>query len=1149
MSSFTSTELTISREDLDTSKININSNSNHLIIENNSPDVTISKCDPPTSVTMKTQVLPLVYIQNNSKTSFSSVNKSNSNVIVNNFQLATVDHNGSKSSSNVTTSLSLTTNPNVIFTTNRQTPLVIHKPQGNMVPLVPVTVSGGTKIAGVFTMLKPSNKLNETNTILNNNNVNTFIQSQNQQQKFLFAPMPKLTTNRLATTTTSTVQPKLAILPMPVPISEPVVTQPKVYNNFKISDGQIQVEPSMVMCNSENSVDGDSNSEEKLVCDEVIDLDSPEKNDLTNKTYELSITEDSVGSQSEIRTSVILNKLPTKFPKHGVSILKKNYNYLDRKTDKTSNLLVSNNNAGLISDNKETNIDCEVDNSVVISIPAPQKPQEKERRRKSTLTCIKGYDEMEVTSTDGYGNEIISKQSSIEITKEESKKNLTSEVEIELIKEKPFLKLEDCDLQKVLTWDDGIGTLPGSEIKFILNEFNLIEYITESEYKAIIDKRMAKAKEKMKTDYHQEEMRCLECGCYGLSSDFINPKFCSYDCRDNYQNKLMKKEKADRFKKKKKKTKTETDIIKLEDESEEDSMDNNVSQDKFMSYPWACKKKGFSWSKYLEHVKAKPAPVKLFKDPFPYTRNGFRPGMKLEGVDPQHPSYFCVLTVAEVVGYRIRLHFDGYPDNYDFWCNADSMDIFPMGWCEKYGHVLQPPSGYTVDNFNWFQYLKYTKSTAAPKHLFANRAGQAICPNGFRVGMKLEAVDRKNTSLVCVATIRDMMDNRILVHFDSWDDIYDYWADPTSPYIHPVGWCDQYGHNLTPPNDYPNPESFSWETYLKESKAVAAPVRAFKQRPACGFKRGMRLESVDRRVPQLIRVATVDDVKEHQIRIHFDGWPDRYSYWVDDDSPDIHPMGWCQKTGHPIEPPLTPDDVYDFLECPTVGCRGQGHIKGPKFAVHSTPKYCPYSDENLDIEKIVPDRLLSPDKSPAAVVPVSREPKECKIKPRPGRPPKHPRPEPKPASEDEVEEEEEEEEEEAEPPEKKPTKETPKLVKKELDVKSVEQSAREFIERANIVPAERKSWAKHSEFLQKYIKTDFDPRLWSNREVVSFVSNIPGCNKISEVFRREDIDGEALLLLSQKDILTILKIKVGPALKLYNSILLLRQQVFKKLFS
>jgi hypothetical protein len=105
--------------------------------------------------------------------------------------------------------------------------------------------------------------------------------------------------------------------------------------------------------------------------------------------------------------------------------------------------------------------------------------------------------------------------------------------------------------------------------------------------------------------------------------------------------------------------------------------------------------------------------------------------------------------------------------------------------------------------------------------------------------------------------------------------------------------------------DYPNPETFSWAKYLKETKSVAAPVRAFKQRPACGFKRGMRLECVDKRVPQLIRVATVDDVRDHQIRMHFDGWPDRYSYWVDDDNENIHPVGWCQKTGHPIETPLS----------------------------------------------------------------------------------------------------------------------------------------------------------------------------------------------------------------------------------------------------
>ena len=51
-----------------------------------------------------------------------------------------------------------------------------------------------------------------------------------------------------------------------------------------------------------------------------------------------------------------------------------------------------------------------------------------------------------------------------------------------------------------------------------------------------------------------------------------------------------------------------------------------------------------------------------------------------------------------------------------------------------------------------------------------------MVPIGFWIGMKLEAVDRKHYSLVCVTTLTDVMDSRVLVHFDSWNDIYDYWA-------------------------------------------------------------------------------------------------------------------------------------------------------------------------------------------------------------------------------------------------------------------------------------------------------------------------------------------------------------------------------------
>lgn len=46
----------------------------------------------------------------------------------------------------------------------------------------------------------------------------------------------------------------------------------------------------------------------------------------------------------------------------------------------------------------------------------------------------------------------------------------------------------------------------------------------------------------------------------------------------------------------------------------------------------------------------------------------------------------------------MRLHFDGYPECYDFWVNVDSSDIHPVGWCEKTSHKLLPPKGMKKKN-------------------------------------------------------------------------------------------------------------------------------------------------------------------------------------------------------------------------------------------------------------------------------------------------------------------------------------------------------------------------------------------------------------------------------------------------------------------
>ncbi|KAL3268518.1 hypothetical protein HHI36_007628 [Cryptolaemus montrouzieri] len=897
------------------------------------------------------------------------------------------------------------------------------------------------------------------------------------------------------------------------------------------------------MCDSNSLSSSSENScESKLICTEVIDLDSPTK-DEKSPDSDISITPEPKIDYSLQKSREI------KISQHGISILKRNTSFnrdnahqnsrTTSKTDSVSELTVQKN--VMVTKPSTGN-----EEKIVLSEPKLSTSiSQKSGRRKSNFCFRKDFDDIPIQFFDSRDDlKRTFEDSDLSLTKAENVESVTVEneeddVEINIIKDKldkPDINMNDdnLDIHKMIKWENDIGILPGSDLKFIMNEFGMIEYLTKADYNKIMESKNVKSKEKPKDEF-QEEMRCLECGCFGLPSDFISPKYCSYDCQDAGKQK-SNKDKEIKFKKRKraiirKREIEENKTEREESESSDDNSSNENSRDKF-SYPWNCTKKGFSWSKYLEHMKAKAAPVKLFKDAFPYNRNGFKPGMKLEGIDPSHPSHFCVLTVVEIQGYRMRLHFDGFSSNYDFWVNADSMNIFPMGWCEKYGHVLHPPPGYNEDDFNWLHYLKDTKSTAAPKHLFANRAGNAICPNGFRVGMKLEAVDKKNNSaLICVATVRDMMDNRILVHFDSWDDIYDYWAEPTSPYIHPVGWCDQFGHRLTPPNDHPRPEEFTWEEYLRETKSVAAPVRAFKQKPACGFKRGMKLECVDQRVPQLIRVASVDEVKGHQIKIHFDGWMDKYSFWVEDDSTNIHPAGWCQKTGHPIEPPLTPEDVYDFLECTTIGCKGQGHILGPAQPTHSSLKDCPYADENLSKERKLPDRLLSPDRFVEAVVPVSRGPKE-KPKARLGRPPKYPRLEPKVKEEyDDFEVEE---------------KDIKKYKKTKLCLdQDVEDRIMGYLKDIHINPAEKESWLRHSKFLCTYTELKADPRNWSRAQVANFIESLPTGSDYADIFKQHDIDGEALLLLTQRDIMDILKIKLGPAIKLYSSIILLRQNIEK----
>eukprot|EP00036_Acanthoecidae_sp_10tr_P012628 CAMPEP_0206295484 /NCGR_PEP_ID=MMETSP0106_2-20121207/5189_1 /ASSEMBLY_ACC=CAM_ASM_000206 /TAXON_ID=81532 /ORGANISM="Acanthoeca-like sp., Strain 10tr" /LENGTH=2416 /DNA_ID=CAMNT_0053726137 /DNA_START=1 /DNA_END=7251 /DNA_ORIENTATION=- len=106
-------------------------------------------------------------------------------------------------------------------------------------------------------------------------------------------------------------------------------------------------------------------------------------------------------------------------------------------------------------------------------------------------------------------------------------------------------------------------------------------------------------------------------------------------------------------------------------------------------------------------------------------------------------------------------------------------------------------------------------------------AAAAPLPSKIECGMRLEAVDRKNPHLVCVATIVDIDSSRedsLKVHFDGWTDAFDYWAPARSADLHPTGWCAAAGRSLEKPKGYRH--AFRWGQYLAETKSLAVPVEA-----------------------------------------------------------------------------------------------------------------------------------------------------------------------------------------------------------------------------------------------------------------------------------------------------------------------------------
>ncbi|XP_016987378.1 uncharacterized protein LOC108050281 [Drosophila rhopaloa] len=687
------------------------------------------------------------------------------------------------------------------------------------------------------------------------------------------------------------------------------------------------------------------------------------------------------------------------------------------------------------------------------------------------------------------------------------------------------------------------ANLQNSTMRFELNRFNLLQLNERCEPRqgpagyfdrALFDRPGRRPSGSM----HPLLYLCQRCNCHGPAADFLAPHYCSVSCVRRAQKRRLPQS----YQKDSKMSRTQAEPpartasdLPQKPQANHKSQSKSLSaiQEQLLQRSKQKPRKPFRWSEYLK-AKGKDvaAPIHLFLNPFPISPNCFERGMKLEAIDPENCSLFCVCSIAEVRGYRLKLSFDGYSSMYDFWVNADSQDIFPPGWCDETARVLQAPKDYSSERFSWSRYLVKTGGKAAPRSLFAhlNLQTQAGIRNGFAVGMHLEAEDLNDTGKLCVATVTDILDERIRVHFDGWDDCYDLWVHVSSPYIHPCGWHEGRQQLIVPP-DYQKSE-FNWPDYISKLGGTAASKELFTPRQPMEYQARMKLEVVDQRNPSLIRPATVVTRKGYRVQLHLDCWPTEYYFWLEDDSPDLHPIGWCEATSHELETPPGYLQTKSMMPCDVEGCRGYGNAKRFNLNVHALRDCCPYAPENWR-------QWRSKTVKPPRVAPE-------KIRRGWAKKPKRASSEAKQTVKDEAHPEKPEVKVEAKRkrPQVKVVKEKKQEAEQIPDHRSLD-IAKSFVKDygPQFLPNYR-LWQQNCTFDLEQVRTN--PLHWTNWDVYEYIERALESVDIAKAIFEQDIDGRALLMLGRNELDKYLKLKVGPAVKLYSLIVNLRIAVVCK---
>ncbi|KAG9353228.1 hypothetical protein JZ751_017804 [Albula glossodonta] len=185
----------------------------------------------------------------------------------------------------------------------------------------------------------------------------------------------------------------------------------------------------------------------------------------------------------------------------------------------------------------------------------------------------------------------------------------------------------------------------------------------------------------------------------------------------------------------------------------------------------------------------------LFKDQQVISAHSFTEGMKLEAVFSDQ--YFLV-EMDDLRGDAGVTEARGTP----FLCHRDSTGILPVQWGLKNGVQLSPPPGYQGQDFDWADYLKQCEAEAAPQHCFPTEQSD----HNFKESMMLEAVNPLSPEHIHVATITRVRGQHIWLRLEGLkQSVPELITHVASMDIFPVSWCETNGCSLRHPRKLPGP--------------------------------------------------------------------------------------------------------------------------------------------------------------------------------------------------------------------------------------------------------------------------------------------------------------------------------------------------------